>query len=234
MKKKLITASVIATLIATNGYTYYTYTKDTDAYKKEIAENMKVNYNLKESNTDLSKNIDDLEAELNTSVTENKKLNSELKESGSKLNEANSKVKKQESQINSLEEKLEIVNEKLKVLPSVSSNIESSTSGRKLSMQVTAYTSTCQGCSGITKAGVNVSNTIYYQGYRVIAADTSILKMYSIVEIKTKSSTFKAIVIDTGGAIRGNILDLLVNTYSEAIEFGRQQATVTVVREGKG
>jgi 3D (Asp-Asp-Asp) domain-containing protein len=106
---------------------------------------------------------------------------------------------------------------------------------RQMNMQVTAYTSNCTGCSGLTFTEYNVRNTVYYQGYYIIAADFNKLPLYSIVEIKTDSRTIKAIVLDTGGLIRNsNVLDLLVSTYDEAIQFGRQNATVTVIREGKG
>lgn len=102
-------------------------------------------------------------------------------------------------------------------------------------MSATAYVSDCPGCSGYTYTGADMRNTIYYQGYRVIAADFNKIPLYSIVRVKTKSTSFDAIVIDTGGAIRGsNTIDVLVGSYNEAIQFGRQQVEITLIREGKG
>jgi 3D (Asp-Asp-Asp) domain-containing protein len=43
-----------------------------------------------------------------------------------------------------------------------------------------------------------------------------------------------AYAADTGGAIKGNILDVLVSSESQAFKLGRQNATVTILREGKG
>ncbi|MCA1027035.1 hypothetical protein LCM23_13115 [Cytobacillus kochii] len=100
-------------------------------------------------------------------------------------------------------------------------------------MEVTAYTSNCKGCTGKTYSGYNVQNTIYYNGMRVIASDHSVLPLYSIVEVAIGKSSFKAIVLDKGGAIKGNKLDLLVGTYDEAIQFGRKQTKVKLIRKGR-
>ncbi|WP_299831700.1 3D domain-containing protein [uncultured Metabacillus sp.] len=101
-------------------------------------------------------------------------------------------------------------------------------------MNISAYTSSCKGCSGQTASGKWVTDTIYHNGYRIVAADTSILPMYSLLEIEVNGQSFKAIVLDRGGAIKGYKLDLLVDTYNNAIQFGRQSATVKVLRKGKG
>lgn len=100
----------------------------------------------------------------------------------------------------------------------------------KFNVIATAYTKNCKGCSGKTFTGYNINNTIEYKGYRIIAADTRIFPLYSIVKIDTKKESFKAIVIDTGGAIGGYKIDLLVNSYSEAINFGRQKVKITVLK----
>jgi 3D (Asp-Asp-Asp) domain-containing protein len=103
---------------------------------------------------------------------------------------------------------------------------------RKLTIEVSAYTSNCRGCSGKTFTGYNVNNTIEYNGYRVIAADLNVIPLYSIVKIDTENESINAIVIDTGGAIKGYKIDLLVNSYNEAINFGRKKAVITVIKEG--
>jgi 3D (Asp-Asp-Asp) domain-containing protein len=103
---------------------------------------------------------------------------------------------------------------------------------RKLTIEVSAYTSNCRGCSGKTFTGYNVNNTIEYNGYRVIAADPNLIPLYSIVKIDTENESIMAIVIDTGGAIKGHKADLLVNSYDDAIRFGRKKAVITVIKEG--
>lgn len=101
-------------------------------------------------------------------------------------------------------------------------------------MNATAYTSNCVGCSGFTYSQYDVRNTIYYKGYRIIATDNNVIPLYSIVEIEARNDKFKAIVLDRGGAIKGNRIDLLVSSKSEAYTFGRQEVKVTIIREGGG
>jgi 3D (Asp-Asp-Asp) domain-containing protein len=105
-------------------------------------------------------------------------------------------------------------------------------SQRKLNMELTYYTARCYGCSGITKTGINVTNTTYYKGMKIVAADPRVIKLHSIIKIETKNDTYIAYVGDTGGAIKGNILDVLVGSKQEALNLGRNHATVTILREG--
>jgi 3D (Asp-Asp-Asp) domain-containing protein len=94
---------------------------------------------------------------------------------------------------------------------------------RQLNMQLTFYVANCTGCSGITKSGIDVRNTIYYKGMRVIAADPRVIKLNSIVRIQTKTESYIAYVADTGGKIKGNILDVLVSSRSEAFRLGKTE-----------
>ena len=217
-KTKLITAGVAA-LVALNGYQYHTYSKDRDTYKQEIKEQLEVNSMLENKLIDINLKVEDLQGELNTSITDVKKLTEEV-------TSKDKKIKKQESQIDKLEQQLEKAEKQ--VLPSVSS--------KTLNMTVTAYQPLCtEGCTGITKTGYDVSSTVYYQGYNIIATDPSVIPLYSIVEISLNSGRkIKAISLDTGGAIKNHIVDFLVSSESEAIQFGRQKAKVTIIREGKG
>jgi 3D (Asp-Asp-Asp) domain-containing protein len=98
----------------------------------------------------------------------------------------------------------------------------------------TAYTPRCEGCSGITYSGYNVRNTKYYKGYRVIAADLDVLPLYSIVEIQYDNNRFKAIVLDKGGAIDGFEVDILMLDLQKALDFGRREAQIKVIRKGRG
>ena len=94
------------------------------------------------------------------------------------------------------------------------------------------YISTCSGCSGVTATGYNVKNTIYYQGYRIVAVDPSIIPLNSIVEVSTPYGTFKAIAADKGGAIKGKKLDVLVSSYNEAVKLGVVKAQIRVIKYG--
>lgn len=61
------------------------------------------------------------------------------------------------------------------------------------------YDPDCDGCSGVSAAGIDVGKSVYYDEYRIIAADTNIVHLWTIVEIQTPNETFQAIVLDTGG-----------------------------------
>jgi 3D (Asp-Asp-Asp) domain-containing protein len=104
---------------------------------------------------------------------------------------------------------------------------------RQVNVVATAYTNNCTGCTGITSTGINIRNTVYHEGYRVIATDPSVIPTHSVVRIQTSSGqSFMAVAEDRGGAIHGGIIDVLVSSYNEAINFGRQHATITIIKEG--
>lgn len=112
--------------------------------------------------------------------------------------------------------------------------VKTNSKGRKLTMKVTAYVAMCrEGCTGITATGINIKNKTTHNGMRIIATDPSVIPLHSIVDVSIGGNHFKAISLDTGGAIRGNIVDFLVGSEGEARQFGVQKATVTVMREGK-
>ncbi len=95
------------------------------------------------------------------------------------------------------------------------------------------YTAFCSsGCTGRTATGYNVSNTIYYDGMRIIAVDPSVIPLGSIVEVKTPSESFRAIALDTGGNINGKTIDILVDSVSEANRWGNRSVQLRVIRSG--
>jgi 3D (Asp-Asp-Asp) domain-containing protein len=97
----------------------------------------------------------------------------------------------------------------------------------------TAYVALCDtGCTGITKTGLDVRNTVSHKGKRVIAVDPSVIPLGSSVEIRLVDGTIiEATAQDTGGAIRGHRLDLLVSTEDTAWQFGRQTVEVRIIEE---
>lgn len=103
--------------------------------------------------------------------------------------------------------------------------------GKTITATATYYAANCEGCTGITAAGYNVSNTIYANGYRVIATDPSVIPLGSVVQVDTPYESFTAISADTGGAINGSTIDILVGSESEAISKGRHGVTLTVINE---
>lgn len=97
--------------------------------------------------------------------------------------------------------------------------------------EATHYVAFCStGCQGKTATGYDVSNTIYYQGYRIVAASPNI-PFYTKLRITYQDgTTFDAIVLDRGGAIKGKILDVLVSSKEEAYRLGRQKVKVEIIK----
>lgn len=99
-----------------------------------------------------------------------------------------------------------------------------------IKVSATAYVADCEGCSGITKTGVDVRNTTHYEGKRVIAVDPSVIPLGTDVEVTLPNGdTFVATAQDIGGWIDGYEIDVLVADRETAIEFGRQQAEVRIL-----
>jgi 3D (Asp-Asp-Asp) domain-containing protein len=96
--------------------------------------------------------------------------------------------------------------------------------------EATAYVALCDtGCTGITKTGIDVRNTVIHEGKRIIAVDPAVIPLDTTVDIRlADGTTFEATAQDTGGAIRGNRLDLLVSTEGKAWDFGRQTVEVRI------
>lgn len=104
-------------------------------------------------------------------------------------------------------------------------------SGTKVTMNVSAYTndpsnngSQLYNGRALTASGYDVTNTITYNGMRIVAASSQ----YPIGTRMHIEGIGEAIVLDRGGAIQGNRLDLLVGSQQEALNWGRQNVTVTV------
>ena len=102
--------------------------------------------------------------------------------------------------------------------------------GNWMNFEATFYGSDCYKCSGKTAMGIDVRNSIYHKGMRVIAVDPSIIPLGSIVEIKAPHGHFKAIAGDTGGRIKGHIVDILVSSEAESAKHGRQQIKIRVLK----
>jgi 3D (Asp-Asp-Asp) domain-containing protein len=189
---------------------------------------------INQSNKDKGKKISKLEKN-------NRSLRDELFIKNNQLHSQQEEIKEYKVDIQDLKKKSEKLKRELSSVKSRPSKpthqvqVSRGTSNNQKSyqMQMTSYTAYCNtGCTGVTATGVDVSNRTTYQGYRVIAVDPSVIKLNSIVKVSTKDNSFHAIAIDTGGAIKGNIIDLLVGSKSKARENGRQYVTVTVLREG--
>lgn len=94
---------------------------------------------------------------------------------------------------------------------------------KEITVEATAYTASCEGCSGITKTGVNLKTN---PDAKVIAVDPSVIPLGSKVHVEGYGY---ATAEDIGGAIKGNRIDVFVPTQNGALEWGRKQVKVTIL-----
>lgn len=102
-------------------------------------------------------------------------------------------------------------------------NAEAPSGGKEFYVTATAYTAHCNGCSGITRTGLNLRAN---PNLKVIAVDPSVIPLGSKVWVEGYGY---AVAGDTGGAIKGMKIDLHVPTKQAAYNFGRKQVKVKVI-----
>ncbi len=99
---------------------------------------------------------------------------------------------------------------------------------RTVSMLVTGYSPDERSCGksadGITASGYSV----WTNGMKMVAADTRVLPFGSLVSIPGYNRGQPVPVLDRGGKIKGNRLDLLFATHEQARKWGVRRLTVTV------
>ncbi|MGF9775685.1 LysM peptidoglycan-binding domain-containing protein [Priestia aryabhattai] len=96
-------------------------------------------------------------------------------------------------------------------------------SGKSMTVEATAYTANCAGCSGTTATGVNLKSN---PNQRVIAVDPSVIPLGSKVYVEGYG---QAVAADTGGAIKGNRIDVFVSSDNAAQDWGRRSVKITVI-----
>lgn len=94
--------------------------------------------------------------------------------------------------------------------------------GVRLRFTATAY---CKGT--LTASGVNVRSGI-------VAADPDLLPVGSVVQVDRLGSRYDGVytVMDTGPKVHGRHLDIYLWNCNEALQLGRRQMLITVLRMG--
>jgi len=94
--------------------------------------------------------------------------------------------------------------------------------GARLRFAVTGY---CKGTT--TASGVNVRSGI-------AASDPDLLPVGSVVQIDRLDDKYNGVytIMDTGPAVQGRKLDIYMWSCNEALDLGKRDAIVTVVRLG--
>lgn len=223
IKSKLISKTLTGLMAAATFTVLGVYHINVSDLKGEIAEQQEL--------------IDHQSREIIKSKYELKVMGEKLSIKNDELEERKDKVHRLEVKLQNSEKQLEIVNRKIndntvksqRKMPS-----RGSESGRRINVVATAYTARCEGCTGITTAGVNVRSTTKFEGKTVIAVDPNVIPLHSLLRIDVNGQVIYGIAMDTGGAIKGGRIDIIMGNHNEAMNFGIQSATVTVLREGKG
>lgn len=96
-------------------------------------------------------------------------------------------------------------------------------SAKVMTVTATAYTAYCTGCSGTTFTGIDLRSN---PNQKVIAVDPSVIPLGSRVWVEGYG---EAIAGDTGGAIKGNIIDVFMPDRQDALNWGRKTVTIKVL-----
>lgn len=87
---------------------------------------------------------------------------------------------------------------------------------------ITAYEKSARSCQKWAKYGRTFSNTVPAK-FRTAAVDPSIIKEGSLIYAK---GIGWLIAEDRGGAIKGNRIDIYLNSVAEAMDFGKKKVKV--------
>lgn len=95
--------------------------------------------------------------------------------------------------------------------------------GRTMTVEATAYTAYCEGCSGTTANGTNLRAN---PNLKVIAVDPRVIPLGTKVWVEGYG---EAVAADTGGAIKGNKIDVFIPNLNSAYEWGRRTVTIKIL-----
>ncbi len=100
---------------------------------------------------------------------------------------------------------------------------ESKSVSKEITVEATAYTAYCAGCSGITATGIDLRSN---PNRKVIAVDPRVIPLGSRVYVEGYG---EAIAGDTGGAIKGTRVDLFMASQSSALNWGRKTVKLQIL-----
>ncbi|MCM3772905.1 MULTISPECIES: LysM peptidoglycan-binding and 3D domain-containing protein [Priestia] len=100
---------------------------------------------------------------------------------------------------------------------------ENKSVSKEITVEATAYTAYCAGCSGITATGIDLRSN---PNRKVIAVDPRVIPLGSRVYVEGYG---EAIAGDTGGAIKGTRVDLFMASQSSALNWGRKTVKLQIL-----
>lgn len=132
------------------------------------------------------------------------------------------KVLKSEEVVKEPKTKIVAVGSKV-VTAAVSRGNQSTSEGKEFYVTATAYTPYCEGCSGTSASGIDLRGN---SNLKVIAVDPNLIPLGTKVWVEGYGN---AIAGDTGGAIKGNKIDVLVQSKSQAKNWGRKKVRIRIL-----
>ncbi|MEJ2077227.1 MAG: 3D domain-containing protein [Acidobacteriota bacterium] len=78
--------------------------------------------------------------------------------------------------------------------------------------------------------GITHSGLLARRG--MVAADPQILPIGSVIQVEAGNYSGIYTVMDTGGVVKGRLIDIYMPDHEEAIQFGRQKIRIHVLRRG--
>lgn len=125
----------------------------------------------------------------------------------------------------------------LTVAPEVTAALDFK-NAKTLMVEATAYTndpasngSQLYDGRALTATGYDVTDTITYQGLPIVAVDPKVIPLGTKVYVE---GVGLAVALDTGGAIKGNKIDVLVSDEQTAKTFGRKTVKLWVIPNESG
>lgn len=172
--------------------------------------------------------LDSKVADLRIKLANNEKQLTELnaKEAKVKEEKAAAKAAKQEeaakqAAAKNVQVSTSSVSAPAPVQQSNNSSSSSASAGSWMSFQATGYSTQQAGLSTHTAMGIDLR-----VNPRVIAVDPSLIPLGSLVEIQGLGVYIAG---DTGGAIKGRIIDIHYSTVSQALSWGRRNVNIRII-----
>ena len=252
MNKNYIIGGVMTVnLMLTIGIGAYSY-NTVDRKNAEISDSKKTIEKLNDNNADKDNRIKSIQTqldELDKKFQESEKVKSEqentINEQSKKIEEQHSTVEGYQQKVQELEKELSFKKQKkgsdvkkeakvekqeVQQAPAVAKQ-EKKSSGRTITVEATAYTNHpsengTYGGKVVTRTGLDISNSITHNGMGIIAVDPSVIPLNSIVQIEGLGTY---IALDTGSAIQGNRIDILMDNSTQTNNWGRRNVNVTII-----
>ncbi|HAQ08418.1 MAG TPA: hypothetical protein DCR24_13205 [Bacillus bacterium] len=110
-----------------------------------------------------------------------------------------------------------------KVIVAQVSRGTSEPAGKEFYVSSTAYTASCNGCSGYTATGINLRAN---PNMKVIAVDPSVIPLGTKVYVEGYGY---AIAADTGSAVKGAKIDVFFPSKTDAYRWGRKRVKIKIL-----